>query len=145
MKGSTVAYRNITVNGTTYKFVIGKKFTKVVGVASVPNSELGAMISRYGTRQKAYSETGELIPWEDYIKDAWYRVTPADVRRLILGDGTVDPHFHDGPDNEPHTCGCGKTGHDVALRVWPFDAEIYGKCHYDYICDECAERNADDI
>ena len=140
-----MSYRNITVNKVAYKYVIGKRFTKVNGVGVILNSELGAMISRYGTRQKSYSETGELIPWEDYIKGAWYRVTPADVRRFIIGNGTVDPHFHDGPDNGPHTCGCGKTGYDVALRTWPFESEIYGKHHYAYICDDCEEQNGLDI
>lgn len=140
-----MSYRNITVDGTTYKYTIGKKFTKVNGIGAILNSELGAMISQYGTRQKAYSETGELMPWEDYIKGAWYRVTPADVRRMIIGNGTVDPYFYDGPDNGPHTCGCGETGYDVALRTWPYDVEIEGKSHYAYICDDCAERNAGDI
>ena len=141
-----MTYRNINVNGTNYKFVIGKQCTKVCDIGNIRNSELGAVISRFENRiRRKFGRDDVLIPWEDFIDGAWYRVTPADVRRFILGNGTVDPFFHDGPDNDPHTCGCGHTGYDVGLRAWPFDEEICGKRYYSYICNDCDDKDADEI
>jgi len=121
-----MTYRNITVNGTTYKFVIGKKFTKVVDIGSIANSLLG-----------------KPIPGSDK-----FLMGPSDVRRFILGNGTVDPHFHDGPhecvnadkDYRYHEC-----SGEVSLRANPFAAEIHEKLHYHYFCKACYEAIADDI
>lgn len=117
-----MSYRNINVNGTVYKFVIGKKFTKVVGIGSIANSQLG---------QKVYG-------FDEYL------TTPKDVRRFILGNGTVDPHFHDGP----HECSNADRREcegEVRFRANPFEAEIYEKYYYAYRCEACYEALADDI
>ncbi len=117
-----MSYRNINVNGTTYKFVIGKKFTKVVGIGSIANSELGKPI--YGSDR--------------------FLMEPNDVRRFILGNGTVDPHFHDGP----HKCVGGHRNEcegEVRLRPDPFCAEIDEKYHYSYWCEECYKERSYDI
>lgn len=121
-----MSYRNINVNGTVYKFVIGKKFTKVVGIGSIANNLLG--------KQLGNSDR--------------YLTGPGDIRRFILGDGTVDPHFHDGPhecvnankQNRYHEC-AGK----VTFDVNPLEAEIYEKYYYAYRCEACYEALADDI
>lgn len=120
-----MAYRNITVNGTTYKFIIGKTFTKVNGIGSIAHSKLGKPI--YGSPDK-------------------FLVEPNDVRRFILDGGLVDPHFHDGP----HKCinadydGCECEG-EVRLRADPFEAEINERCFYAYRCEECYEERRQEI
>ena len=121
-----MTYRNITVNGTTYKFVIGKTHTKVVDVGVIANCLLGKPI---------------------WCSDK-FLMEPSDVRRFILGNGTVDPHFHDGPhecinanrENSYYEC-----EGEVRLRADPFDAEIYEKAVYSYRCELCFNERADDI
>lgn len=117
-----MSYRNINVNGTVYKFVIGKKFTKVVGIGSIANSLLGKPI------------------W----KTDRYLTEPSDVRRFILGGGTVDPHFHDGP-HECINANRRECEGEVRLMANPFDAEIYEKYNYAYRCEACYDTIADDI
>jgi len=41
--------------------------------------------------------------------------------------------------------GCSCKDVKKTLRALPFDAEIYGKLELRVICDDCYERNADDI
>lgn len=117
-----MTYRNITVNGTAYKFVIGKKFTKVVGIGCIANNLLGKPI--YGSDK--------------------FLLEPSDVRRFILGAGTVDPHFHDGPhkciNSDRREC-----EGEVRLRADPFCAEIDEKYHYAYRCVSCYRDRAEDI
>lgn len=117
-----MTYRNIAVNWTVYKFVIGKKFTKVVGVGCIANSLLGKPI--YGSDR--------------------HLIEPNDVRRFILGKGTVDPRFHDGPhkciNSDRRDC-----EGEVRLRPNPFDAEIHEKYYYAYWCEACYRDCADNI
>ena len=117
MKGNIMAYRNINVNGTTYKFIIGKTFTKVNGVGSIAHTMLGKKV--YGM--------------DEYV------VEPCDVRRFILAGGTVDPHFHDGP----HKCinaDRRECEGEVRLQADPFEAEInekdWKKLSFSYSPDE---------
>ena len=117
-----MSYRNINVNGTTYKFVIGKTHTKVVDIGSIANSQLGRKI--YGTNR--------------------YLTAPSDVRRFILGNGTIDPHFHDGP----HKCVGSHRNEcegEIRLRPDPFDSEIYEKLNYAYWCERCYDERSYDI
>jgi len=121
-----MSYRNINVNGTVYKFVIGKKFTKVVGIGSIANSLLGKPI---------------------WCSDK-FLMEPSDVKRFILGNGTVDPHFHDGPHeciNANRTNRYLECGGEVRLRADPFDAEIDEKLNYSYRCEECYRERSYDI
>ncbi len=119
-----MSYRNINVNGTVYKFVIGKKFTKVVGIGSIANSLLGKQI------------------W----KTDRYLTGPSDVRRFILGNGTVDITFHDGPYECIHATDSNyECRGEVRFRPDPFDAEIRDKLNYAYWCEECYEARSWDI
>lgn len=114
-----MSYRNINVDGATYKFVIGKTYTKVVGVGSILNSELG-------------------IP----LGNNRYFTQPRDVRRFIIGAGKIDKHFHDGP----HECNfCDKISDDVCFRTNPFETEIHERAIYAYCCDNCDKEIADNI
>lgn len=120
-----MTYRIINVNGTTYKFVIGKKFTKVVDIGIITNNLLGRPIG------------------SDRVL-----IGPSDIRRFILGNGTVDPHFHDGP----HECiNANKKNRyyecegEVILRADPFYAEIDEKYYYVYSCEACYKASADNI
>lgn len=127
-----MTYRNIMVDGQTYKYVIGKKFTKVVDVGHVLNADLGAPI---GTPYNMMSEVWRAkFSFEEYQKVARFMVRPADIRRYILAGGEADPRFHNGP----HVCSsCKQIKDDAVLRADPYDSEIYGKHHYAYTCDAC--------
>ena len=121
-----MTYRNITVDGTIYKFVIGKTHTKVVDVGIIANCLLGKPI--YGSRK--------------------FLMEPSDVKRFILGNGTVDPHFHDGPHkciNANMTDRYYECSGEVRLRADPFHAEINEKAVYLYRCEECYKERSYDI
>lgn len=38
-----MGYRNITVDGHNYRYIVGKEFVKVVGVGAAPKVEVGEM------------------------------------------------------------------------------------------------------
>ena len=124
-----MAYRNITVNDKTYQYVIGKKFTKVVGIGSVTNSLIGLEVER------VYEINGK-----KYGRDRWL-VTPAFIKKFILANGVIDSTFHD----DTPECGCGRKDNTVELRANPFQYEIHDRLCYSFMCDKCYQRSCDDI
>jgi len=71
------------------------------------------------------------------IDDVGFRgiVKPAMIRNFILGiPNKAEDHFQTCSCNAPKRVGC-----------LPFDAEIYEKYHYVNYCEECFDRNAEDI
>ena len=127
-----MTYRNITVNGTAYKYVIGKKFTKVNGVGLILNTDLGAVVGTpYHKVSQRYRDE---VTFEEFKAKVRFIIKPSDIRRFILGGGEVDPHFHDGP----HACrSCKKTSDDVILRADAYGVEIEQKQYFSYRCNEC--------
>jgi len=141
-----MTYRNINVNGTDYKYVIGKTYIKVVGIGSILKYRVGTPA---GITYKTYLEWMKLSDSELQEKTKGHRVQtgPGDVKKFILNpDGNI-------PLLEPFRCNgyryiheeSGRVQDDVRLRSDPFDGEIYRKLNFSFYCQECHDERAMDI
>lgn len=108
-------YRKLVVADKEYQFNIGKKFVAI----------------------KSNNET-ETVPKEmiGFPYNDNYIITPKMISDYLIGDKKeLESYFN--------SCNCkNKPKHLGAL---PFDAEIYGKKILVVYCDDCFDRNADDI
>ena len=109
-------YRNITVDDKDYRFNIGKKF---IDIRTGKGKEI---VSK--------SEIGFANKYNEYI------VTPKMIADYIRGHTRpIDTYFE--------TCSCKDVS--KSLGVKPFDNEIKDKKLYVYWCENCYDRNLDDI
>ena len=96
-------YRTLNVNGTDYRYVIGRKFIHIRGLGRFLISEHGNAVAH-----PCNEIDGVPLPYRRYI------ATPATVRALILGKETP---VYVSPGNK-------------LLMVNPFEAEIYDRVVY---------------
>lgn len=125
-----MSYRNITVEGTPYKYVIGRVMTKVRGLGVFDNST-------YGIPNCVAQPKSGVVPTTAAVAN--YIVGPGQIRAMIL-----QRVFGKAP--APYSWRCDK--HDfVAMSVTtqPFAAEINGKYPLMADCPKCVRENADDI
>lgn len=111
-----MSYRKIKIKGEIYEYVIGKSVIKVKTL----------------TGSKIFSK-------DDIFKENFNRniVTPGMIGDLILY-GKLQT-----PDKYFSTCKCKNVPKHIGCL--PFDAEIYGKLHHVYFCEDCFNNNAGDI
>jgi hypothetical protein len=76
-----MAYRTIKVNNKSYKFVVGKQFTKIKGIGLFKNSEIGTMTSIPEYCECCGTPLSELYP--THVDDKKLAVTPANVSSVI--------------------------------------------------------------
>jgi len=112
-----MSYRNLTVDGLDYKYVIGKAFVKIVADGKtnlvIPKSEIGIKcFGKYIVKPKMIC---------DYLKYGKIK--------------TVENYFGS----------CTHTDRERTLNVVPYDAEIEERIIYWYACQECFDDNAMNI
>ena len=107
-------YRKFMINDDEYKYAIGKKSTKILGVS------------------KKYLKI--LDNETDFIDGI---ITPKMIRDIILEGEVSDPNKYF------HSCSC--KNKEKSVRALPYDVEIHSRNEYMYICEDCYNRNADDI
>ncbi len=117
-----MSYRNITVDDRAYQFSSGRTHTKVRSLDRkwsqvFLNSEWGVPVGGRGNK-----------PWT-------HKVSPADVRGMILGKKAF----------EPKACPRHPDQIQTGLTVNPFSYEIRGRRDLMTNCPECVEDVAYDI
>lgn len=110
-----MSYRSIIIDGKTYNYVIGKKYTKIVDVGVFSNKEIGNII---------INSNGVIIS---------YMVTPKNIEYFLRGIS----------DKPTKTCHHGTTS--AVFLVNPFVYEVYGKTSYMPNCEICYNNLLYDI
>lgn len=129
-----MGYRKLTVDGKTYQYVIGKKFTKV----KLPDDRKALIIENEKIGYKiAYQASG---PFYDDVGKTF-----EDTGRRLVTPGSIAAYLKTGESPVVNKCrreDCGCVG---MLVVNPFEAEIYGKTHFMNACARCHTMTALDI
>lgn len=77
-----MTYRNITVGGKPFKYVIGKSHTKIPGVGVFPNTDIGSLKDIPELCECCGTPMSELYP-TTHVDRQVMTVTPKDVARKI--------------------------------------------------------------
>ena len=76
-----MSYRNITVDGTTYKYVVGKTHVKVHGLGVWKKEEVGQPKTIHLTCECCGEWLSDL--YSKHVDPVHLQVAPSDVERLI--------------------------------------------------------------
>jgi len=107
-----MSYRKLNINGKEYKYVIGKKFTKIVDVGNFKNSEIGTEIDKQVDSENLYI------------------VTPSTIRSVITGEPANKLRYC-----RRHNFTTTKTVAD------PYMSEIHGEYHPIPACPDCVQES----
>lgn len=76
-----MSYRNITVDGKVYQYVVGKTHVKVRGLKVWPKNEVGKMVTVFEYCECCGEPKSDI--YASHVDTETLMVTPADVRNKI--------------------------------------------------------------